>query len=261
MELNKVEDAAPASDHPRPLNVRAETLTSTTTSAFDITAKKMSPNSDAADTAQLLPATSQHPAAGEEEKAFRLLDLPPELVVRVLGFALIINHKSKLTHTYTWQGVFLRHTYMTSFKLYKQPAITKTCHWLRNEGLSIFYSRNSFLVTASDLDNMYLGKWIATLQAEHLEKMKFHVMWTCSDGTFYLDGFRVPWMFARSGTKLSDEQKRRQGRKGYVRILDGNVKITYEIRDGIEAAYAQVSLADRSHEQMEWQYEGHVLQR
>lgn len=241
-------------------------MTSSATSTFDIATKfhtDMPANFCATDAIEMSLSAPLHPAADEEEKSFRLLDLPSELVVRVLEFAVSIDHEQKLAHTPT-PYFPLAGLYATSFKLYKQPAITRTCHWLRNEGLPIFYSCNRFLVTAADLDVAYLWAWIASLQAEHLKKMELYVMLTNDEGaptSYQFDDLWSPSDFERDITKHSREQEYLEASEGYVRMADGKVKITFETCLGIAPnrcdqlfprRYYQLSFADRSHEQEFW---------
>ncbi|PPJ60613.1 hypothetical protein CBER1_03654 [Cercospora berteroae] len=199
-----------------------------------------------------MPSITSHQPSIAEEQPFRLLDLPPELVVRVLEFALIIDDKAKLKLTPSDRPS--GSSYNTSFELYLQPAITKTCHWLRNEGLPIFYSRNRFVVTAQFDDAFYLWEWVATLQPAHQEKLSCYVMLTNAFGEptpCPFDDDWAPWNFERSITNHYTEQEALEAPRGYARMTDGKVNITFEARDWIKAAYYELSFADRSHEQAE----------
>ncbi|GIZ37431.1 hypothetical protein CKM354_000087700 [Cercospora kikuchii] len=198
---------------------------------------------------------SQHPAPDEGEKPFRLLDLPPEIVIRVLEFAVSIDHKPKLIYDPPGRRSICGF-YDTSFELYKQPAITKACHWLRNEGLSIFYSHNRFLMTATNDEINSLWMWMASLQAKHLKEISVYVMLTDALGMakpYHSDDLWSPSDFERDVAKHRSEQGWRGAPEGYVRMADGKVKITSETAVGIkQRRYYQLCFVDRSREQAEW---------
>ena len=114
----------------------------------------------------------------ERTRGFRLLDLPVELVVRVLEHAVIIGsedrpinindafrHRRK-TAAQSAQGS----NYRRGTGLLMQPALTRTCRLLRVEGLKIFYSQNVFFTDSSSGDFQPLGRWLQCLSGAQRPK-------------------------------------------------------------------------------------------
>lgn len=71
----------------------------------------------------------------KERFTFRLLDLPPELVIRIAQLAVI---KPKIIDATL--APELKH----QARILQQPAITRTCRMLRRESLLAFYRDNNF---------------------------------------------------------------------------------------------------------------------
>lgn len=77
-----------------------------------------------------------------QDQAFRLPDLPPELGVRVCRFAVvqdIIRIETPDNPGYTASAV-------------AQPALSRTCKFLREETLKLFYAGNEFRVIDNNGD-------------------------------------------------------------------------------------------------------------
>lgn len=99
-------------------------------------------------------------------KPFRLLDLPAELVLRVLDFAVVrstknnplrisfSNSTSKDTAIDLYNGSDLEHRNL------KLPAITRTCRLLRKEGLQKFLGSNTFYAHTSYSGTTALMGWV-----------------------------------------------------------------------------------------------------
>lgn len=66
---------------------------------------------------------------------FRLLDLPPELVVRILSLAVLRPRTIDAT-----LAPDIKH----QEQILQQPAITRTCRYIRRESLWAFYRDNTF---------------------------------------------------------------------------------------------------------------------
>ncbi|KAK4891953.1 hypothetical protein LTR27_009478 [Elasticomyces elasticus] len=81
--------------------------------------------------------------------AFRLLDLPPELFVRIGRYAIPYNRTLSLGTN-------------GNGRLVLQPAITRVCKVLREELLPVFYSRNTF--TYHDRNQMMINRLTSFLR-------------------------------------------------------------------------------------------------
>ena len=88
---------------------------------------------------------------------FQLLDLPMELLLRILMSAvvdssikdpIVIDHPKQLRGK--GNGLL-------------QPPITRTYRLLRNEGLPIFYSKNVFNLSHYGSDDTTLSRWLSSL--------------------------------------------------------------------------------------------------
>lgn len=83
---------------------------------------------------------------------FPLLELPDELVLRVLYFAVVTSSKDNPISMYDKKDD--RATPPT------QPAITKTCQMLRKEGLKMFYKHNVFYTESTHEGTVGLYRWL-----------------------------------------------------------------------------------------------------
>jgi len=68
---------------------------------------------------------------------FRLLDLPPELWLRICELAVVKDHSKVIRVDYYT-------TKKSSAAIVQQPAITRTCRLLRQEALPLYYKLNTF---------------------------------------------------------------------------------------------------------------------
>ncbi|CAK1360281.1 hypothetical protein CB0940_06353 [Cercospora beticola] len=121
-------------------------------------------------------ATSQE-YTGEQE-CFRLFDLPPELVLRVLEFAVVISTKAKPLLIDSYWGFS-----WTPCLSAEQPAITRSCRLLREEGLKLFYTRNIFLGASSDEGASTFWRWAKCLGQQNLQRIdRLYVEWVGGSG-------------------------------------------------------------------------------
>ena len=83
---------------------------------------------------------------------FRLPDLPIEITLRILEFTVVCSSKSnpidievaiRRSFHSDWDSIWPN--LKEGADRLSQPAVTRTCRLLRNEGLRIFYSQNCFL--------------------------------------------------------------------------------------------------------------------
>ncbi|GIZ37432.1 hypothetical protein CKM354_000087800 [Cercospora kikuchii] len=131
--------------------------------------------SDEPDIATAPTTVTSQEHAGEQE-CFRLFDLPTELIIRVLEFAVVISTKAKplLIECY------LKESWPTACNELsaKQPAITRTCRLFREEGLKLFYTQNIFLGASSDDDAPALWSWAETIGQKNLQRIQqLYVAW------------------------------------------------------------------------------------
>ncbi|PPJ60609.1 hypothetical protein CBER1_03653 [Cercospora berteroae] len=127
-----------------------------------------------------------------EQECFRLFDLPPELVVRVLEFAVVVSTKSRplriaMDSIEPWEDSCSDESLSAG-----QPAITRTCHLLRDEGLKLFYAENIFLGATSNDDAAALWKWGNAIGQEKLKRIdRLYIEYVSNDEPWiytYLDG-------------------------------------------------------------------------
>lgn len=135
---------------------------------------------DEPDIANASTTTASQEHAGEQE-CFRLFDLPPELVIRALEFAVVISTKANplLVERHS-EEPWARSCDEFSAK---QPAIMRTCRLLRAEGLKLFYARNVFLGTSSYHNAPALWSWADAIGQESLQRIsRLYVSWVCGRG-------------------------------------------------------------------------------
>lgn len=92
----------------------------------------------------------------EKPSYFRLLDLPVELVVHIIDFAVTNSSKDKPIQIKPDNKDQL-----------SQPAITQTCRLLRREGVPKFYANNIFLGDSTDKGARLLWDWLAMIGPEY----------------------------------------------------------------------------------------------
>lgn len=135
-------------------------------------------------------------AAGDD--TFRLLDLPTELQLRIFEFAVIeeepitismriwMNHKCgpRSSDDY-WPVDYwrLRKLWFGGPQIAKrtQPAIARTCRYIRAESLKIYYSQNKFEACycsghVEDCDSMDTTRWLMAIGEVNRNQMKGLVM-------------------------------------------------------------------------------------
>ncbi len=109
-------------------------------------------------------------------EVLRLPDLPIELVIRILEYAVIVSFdddpqyiddalasKRKSFRNSDPPSIAYREVTLPLV----QPAITRTCRLLRNEGLSLFYGCNASVFHVSGFRVYTMIEWLASLQACH----------------------------------------------------------------------------------------------
>jgi hypothetical protein len=116
---------------------------------------------------------------------FRLLDLPLELVIRVLDFAVIhsskddpINIPDAVARTESRKAPHASgRPYKKATWRLVQPAITRTCRLLRAEGLPTFYARNVFAAYSNMAGLAALGQFCGAVGVEHRARLHLYVQW------------------------------------------------------------------------------------
>lgn len=76
------------------------------------------------------PAADDPPTPAQQQQSFRLLDLPPELLLRILSLS-VVQPTPICIHSPAAQS-------------WQPPPITRANALLRQEGLKLFYARNVF---------------------------------------------------------------------------------------------------------------------
>ncbi|KAF2210652.1 hypothetical protein CERZMDRAFT_85966 [Cercospora zeae-maydis SCOH1-5] len=129
------------------------------------------------------------------EKPFRLLDLPDELIVRIIKSAVVMSsrkHPMKIRAIPVDEAPFWWHYPQLEVRISSeqsekliQPAITRVCRSLREEGLQAFYELNHFLVKASTRAPNALCRWIDPLVEDCIDGIaNLFVEWNPRDGDF-----------------------------------------------------------------------------
>ncbi|CAK1360283.1 hypothetical protein CB0940_06354 [Cercospora beticola] len=91
---------------------------------------------------------------------FPLLELPDELVLRVLYFAVVTSCKDNPIPICEYHDEASRDWVTPA----TTPAITKTCHLLRKEGLKMYYKHNVFYMEGC-FDGMFdFHEWVMTIR-------------------------------------------------------------------------------------------------
>ena len=103
---------------------------------------------------------------------FRLLDLPPELMVRICQLAVIQPETIDPT-----KAPLAKH----QAKIVQQPAITRTCRLLRKESLRAFYRDNDFEVFHWS-KKACIRYWLIAIGEENLRAMRT-LMFHCKFNT------------------------------------------------------------------------------
>lgn len=103
--------------------------------------------------------------------AFPILDLPPELVIRIVQQAVVISSQDKPIPI---DG----HT-----KAHQEPAVTRVCRFLRCEGLPLFYKHNTFMVLTTTKATHELFKWIHRIGLQRASTIRSLQMCWCISGS------------------------------------------------------------------------------
>lgn len=137
-------------------------------------------------------ATATNPPAPQRTTSkkvlFRLMDLPPELMLRVIRHAVVISSQEKP----------LRIT-NDDPEAIVPPAITRACRLFRTEGVPLFYSNNIFLGGSDHRGADSLWQWLEVLGAKNRQRLGgLYVEWLDGEGAdqvrfkdrqLYLHGF------------------------------------------------------------------------
>lgn len=204
--------------------------------------------------------TSSPPQDGATayQEHFRLLDLPLELVVRVLGFALVFKQEDQFTHHKIGESNYGVAGYSTSFHFWAQPAITRTCHLLRNEGIPMFYSSNQFSLTGSDGDAAKFWKWVSSRSVARrcIDKMqRVHIMITGPYGECLPAKLRsMTWDDFLGETNFQNDYRTEElePRAAFVAIVGTKVKLAFTESEFGGCAFYQLSLTDHTADGKEW---------
>ena len=95
-------------------------------------------------------------------KPFRLLDLPPELWLRIIELVVVDDEPIEITRA----SDSLRQA-----ALVQQPPLTRTCRLLRREALTMYYQKNIF--QAKHLCGVACPRrWFAAVGADNLRLMR-----------------------------------------------------------------------------------------
>ncbi|PPJ60614.1 hypothetical protein CBER1_03657 [Cercospora berteroae] len=140
-------------------------------------------------------ATTEPQIDANEEKPFRLLDLPDELVVRIVEYAVVTSsrkHPTKIRAIHVDEPHFWWAYPKLQVRIdpdeskdLLQPPITRVCHSLRAEGLKAFYDQNHFLVKASTRGADALCRWVDPLGENRIKGItNLFVEWDPRDGGF-----------------------------------------------------------------------------
>ncbi|EME88775.1 uncharacterized protein MYCFIDRAFT_170351 [Pseudocercospora fijiensis CIRAD86] len=121
-----------------------------------ITHRRQSDSPSSATSAMIPKPTQENPTKPKQEH-FRLLDLPPELVVRIVEYAVITSSKECPLEFKPDSAV--------------QPAITRACRLLRAEGVKLFYGSNYFVLNASDSETEVFWQWYACIGRQQAVKI------------------------------------------------------------------------------------------
>lgn len=190
------------------------------------------------------------------QECFRLLDLPLELVVRVLGFAVLSKEDEQLQR----RGEYLESVeYSTRFECWQQPAITQTCHLLRDEGLPLFYGCNQLHTTGSDTDAKMLWTWARTLPAHHMQMVNsVRVLLSSAAGTPWhvsgtiFDIFIDEMAFQRKEIGSMKYLKDKDERQAFVRMAEGRVKMSLREAPEGQMVFYEMSFADHAAAGDDW---------
>ncbi|KAK4632254.1 hypothetical protein CLAFUW4_03655 [Fulvia fulva] len=158
----------------------------------------------------------------EDVKPFRLLDLPPELWVKI--GRLVIDRTGTCTTQSIMSAFDTRKRQSLDHLRSMRPAITHTCRTLRDELLPYFYrTRGDFTVEWWTLGACILGQWLRSIDASRRSAVRnLHIE-------------RVEWTLAqkeRQGTDLVEEMEGHVGEKWGVEL-----KMELEAVEGLSAKY------------------------
>jgi len=115
----------------------------------------------------------------QNEAPFRLLDLPNELLLPILDMAVTVSCKgnpirihyavrSKKSNVASPAGEI---KYRKGAHMLMQPAITRVCRLLRNEGLPMFYKQNTFYSWHNRYSFRAVRRWLDDIGQVHASNM------------------------------------------------------------------------------------------
>ena len=137
---------------------------------------------------------------------FRLLDLPPELMVRICQLAVV--------QTYTFdptKAPLAKH----QAKIVRQPAITRTCRLLRKESLRAFYRDNNF-EAFHWAKKTCIRNWLTAIGVENLRAMRsltFHCKFNTDFWETKFDEIGI-----KTKAEMADDQSKAVGSLRTLRI-------------------------------------------
>ncbi|KXT05506.1 hypothetical protein AC578_3697 [Pseudocercospora eumusae] len=186
------------------------------------------------------PKPSELGTTGIEQEQFRLLDLPLELVVRIIGYAVVTSTEERPLDVNPSSAV--------------QPAITRACRLLRAEGLKLFYACNCFSITATSSRTAMFWRWRAAIgQAKAAKIKRLFVQLVASNG-YPLDLGRVQWHWWLTEVEFHNRYVAKENLPAviYVRMMDDRVVMFPTDNTSIESGRYEISFTDRSNEGECW---------
>lgn len=101
-----------------------------------------------------------------EAKPFRLMDLPPELMLQILKQAVVGDEDLATIFTHLWPS---------QRKLLTQPPVLCTCRLLRTEGLTMFYELNRFSMIGETPVLLTLAAWLQGIGRDNALRLRLFV--------------------------------------------------------------------------------------
>ncbi|KAF2210649.1 hypothetical protein CERZMDRAFT_99262 [Cercospora zeae-maydis SCOH1-5] len=127
-----------------------------------------------------------------ETAQFPLFELPDELVFRILHFAVVVSSKDNPLRVHKGR----RETVSPA----TEPAITKTCHLFRKEGLKLFYKHNVFWTESTETAITDLYYWLLSIgPAKRAAVGQVWVEWlpvSRAEHWYYFDWVRESWFLS-----------------------------------------------------------------
>jgi hypothetical protein len=118
----------------------------------------------------------------QPQQIFRLLDLPPELILHILELFIDIDLvQGPINIADAFSGpksaipFILKRgeaRYTTRSRRLLQPAISRTCRLFRSETLPLFYQRNVFFLSNNFEGDRAIVKWLGCIGIEHVRQLR-----------------------------------------------------------------------------------------